>query len=81
MKTVLIILISWCLMFAPLISQEVASDSTKTEQISEEEEFLQDIADKAYEKDKKRAKIERNVLLAAVVYLLIDKYLQKKEKG
>ena len=84
MKHLIIIFISCFLIFSPLVCQEietsvVKNDSTQVENVSEEELFLRDIAEKAFEKDEKRDKLEKKLLIAAVTYLLIDKYLQKKK--
>lgn len=73
MKKLFIIFISVTLVFGQVA---VPSDSTK---ISEEELFLQEIAEQALENEKKRKNWFITAVVLIVVYTLVDYYLEQKD--
>ena len=76
MKLFLTILISCVLAF----SQVVTKDSTYiyniglVDTISVEEQFLNDIAEKALEKEAKKQKLTNDILIIIIIGLLIDDF-------
>lgn len=49
-------------------------DSTQTDTISVEEQFLKEISDKALAKEERKQKITKRVLIIIIAILLVDKF-------
>ena len=77
MKLFLVLLISCVLNYSQINTIVGVQDSTIVgvqDTTSTEEQFLQDIADKAFEKEAKRQKLTTNVLILIIIGLLIDDF-------